>query len=660
MRSLCSLHKRCTALGREDIKRRKKPKYVLVCLGTPHNDTILVLREVDVRTTIACIVATLLCQAAFAERGYDRFRKLRVQANLYESLDRLDRAAETLVEAYDAFPDESVLLDAAIRFERAGQHQHALLILEKYFSVSRSPAGRVTARAAYTRVRAQMDKTCAEIRITTDPPDSEVCIGEDHSNCMPAPVRTWLDHGSHSIRVHHPGLASRTYNANINAGKYQRIQITLQPHVAAGRIEVFSSVQGAVVQLDGREIGATPLVGLSVPAGEHSISVSQSPAHVWSQSITVHPGRTTTLYAGVAPPDASNSTVNKKTLLTPEPVVVQALEIPEPSLSTPLPVRTPDAGAADARAISSGARVVAAAPAEPEGSGIGRGTGAPIPVVLPSPTAPPATLPEPPAVSTQPIASAPLPAPIEPPPVEVAPVDIAAAPPTEPPLVEEPPATLEEPLPEEAPIAPELPEGEVPLAEAEPVPEPAPADEPLVLEAPMNEEEPLPLEESPQADMPVGLDETEPAASDIAVAPATEPRDPEDSVGTTMTLDMSEGPSWMPVTGWSTLGVGIGALGGAVATSFLTQSKVDDIRALYDRPDSTNAERDALRAEAKDLQLITNILYPVGGAFVAAGITLLVLDMMSQPGESSPGDTMQLGAIPLRDGGMLIQTTIGF
>ena len=116
----------------------------------------------------------------------------------------------------------------------------------------------------------------------------------------------------------------------------------------------------------------------------------------------------------------------------------------------------------------------------------------------------------------------------------------------------------------------------------------------------------------------------------------------------------------MPVTGWSTLGVGIGALGGAVATSFLTQSKVDDIRALYDRPDSTNAERDALRSEAKDLQLITNILYPVGGAFVAAGITLLVLDMMSQPGESSPGDTMQLGAIPLRDGGMLIQTTIGF
>jgi hypothetical protein len=116
----------------------------------------------------------------------------------------------------------------------------------------------------------------------------------------------------------------------------------------------------------------------------------------------------------------------------------------------------------------------------------------------------------------------------------------------------------------------------------------------------------------------------------------------------------------MAPTGWSALGVGIGALGGAIATSVLTQSKVDEIRALYDNPVSTNAQRDTLRNEAKNLQLTTNILYPVGGAFVAAGVTLLVLDMMSKPDETTLGDTLQFGAMPLRDGGMMLQTTIGF
>ena len=237
------------------------------------------------RSTIAFILATLLCQAAVAERGYDRFRKLCVQADLYASLERLDRAAETLLEAYEAFPDESVLLEAATRYERFGDHQQALLILEKYFAVSRSALGRTAARDALNRVRAHMDKTSAEVRISTTPRESEVCIGEDHSNCQKAPVRTWLDAGKHTIRIHYPGLASRTYIAEIKAGEYQRIKATLQPHVAAGRIEVFARVPKAGVTLNGVSVGQTPITGLSVPAGQHAIAVVMDGQNIYRQSV---------------------------------------------------------------------------------------------------------------------------------------------------------------------------------------------------------------------------------------------------------------------------------------------------------------------------------------------------------------------------------------
>ena len=233
-----------------------------------------------------------------------------------------------MIEAFEAFPDEAVLLEAASRLERLEKYQQSLLLLERYFTVSRSPAGRVTARESLKRVQSAINKTSAEVRITSDPKHAEICIGDDHERCEPSPVRTWLTAGEHTIRVQHPGLSTRTYVAKIEAGKHQSIRVRLQPHVPAGRLEVFSDVADAAVQVDGKEIGLSPITDFSLPAGIHLIEVQRQAGHTWKQQVVVEPGRTATIYAGVAPPtlEATNAgDKNDTKLITPEPVVTIAL-----------------------------------------------------------------------------------------------------------------------------------------------------------------------------------------------------------------------------------------------------------------------------------------------------------------------------------------------
>jgi tetratricopeptide (TPR) repeat protein len=77
--------------------------------------------------------------------------------------------------------------------------------------------------------------------------------------------------------------------------------------------------------------------------------------------------------------------------------------------------------------------------------------------------------------------------------------------------------------------------------------------------------------------------------------------------------------------GYATGGVGLAVLGAAIGLGVVAQDRADDANALP-LADHTRADHRKLASESEDFALLANIGFGVGGAALAAGIALLVVD----------------------------------
>jgi tetratricopeptide (TPR) repeat protein len=116
------------------------------------------------------------------------------------------------------------------------------------------------------------------------------------------------------------------------------------------------------------------------------------------------------------------------------------------------------------------------------------------------------------------------------------------------------------------------------------------------------------------------------AAAPSSVAPSSATPLPEDGSAEPRTAQASIGP-WT----WITLGAGAGVLGGALAFELMRASAVEDAKKApqVDYLDALDT--------AKSRQLTARILTGVGGALVATGIVLLVIDLGSEPAPVQAG-----------------------
>jgi TonB family protein len=70
---------------------------------------------------------------------------------------------------------------------------------------------------------------------------------------------------------------------------------------AAGIADIDSTPPGAKVAIDGRAVGETPLKGVRIRPGTHRVEISKAGHGTFRGSVTVSPGRTTTLSASLQP-----------------------------------------------------------------------------------------------------------------------------------------------------------------------------------------------------------------------------------------------------------------------------------------------------------------------------------------------------------------------
>jgi TonB family protein len=144
---------------------------------------------------------------------------------------------------------------------------------------------------------------------------------------QPASARVWLDGvergrapltlftrpGPHAVRVALDGFSSAELAVDLpREAPAVRLRFTLQPTNAI--LQIRSEPTGAVVAIDGRSVGTTPVEGLAVRPGSHRVQVSRTGLATWTQDVEARLGDRIPLLARLAGPAASPGMAHLKGL----------------------------------------------------------------------------------------------------------------------------------------------------------------------------------------------------------------------------------------------------------------------------------------------------------------------------------------------------------
>jgi TonB family protein len=123
----------------------------------------------------------------------------------------------------------------------------------------------------------------------TDPPSASVRIDGVPAGRSPIVVEG-LSAGAHSVEVSLDGFAPAEVGLELEAQALPvPLRFVLQP--TSARLDVRAKPADASVSVDGRGLGAAPIVGVALSPGRHEIRVERTGFEPWRRSVDLAPGQ---------------------------------------------------------------------------------------------------------------------------------------------------------------------------------------------------------------------------------------------------------------------------------------------------------------------------------------------------------------------------------
>jgi len=122
------------------------------------------------------------------------------------------------------------------------------------------------------------------MQFTSDPVGAEISIDGASSGVTPLTLQNTP--GSYQIIISREGFASHTQTVQVIAGGIVPVHAVLA-EVPSGTVTVTSTPPGAVVTIDGRERGPSPLSEFRLEVGDHLVEVSLPGYDPVSQTVTI-------------------------------------------------------------------------------------------------------------------------------------------------------------------------------------------------------------------------------------------------------------------------------------------------------------------------------------------------------------------------------------
>ncbi|MEM1418632.1 MAG: PEGA domain-containing protein, partial [Myxococcota bacterium] len=128
------------------------------------------------------------------------------------------------------------------------------------------------------------------LRVVTNPPGARIYIDDREQGSLgETPFQNVLSTGEHTVWIERPGYETVERTVEVELGETHVEELTLE-RTMFGKIRVVANVPGAVVLVDGEEVGEVPYEG-EVDAGERRVTVRAPGMKDWREDVEVPRGQ---------------------------------------------------------------------------------------------------------------------------------------------------------------------------------------------------------------------------------------------------------------------------------------------------------------------------------------------------------------------------------
>jgi TonB family protein len=140
---------------------------------------------------------------------------------------------------------------------------------------------------------AEAPAATGSLRVVSEPAGARVTVNGETRGRTPLELGE-LAFGRYDVRVEQPGFAAEARKVELAAespAAELRVTLKARPVSTTGTAEVVSTPPGAVVSVDGIQVGQTPIKELKLAAGKRRLEVALAGHEPWSSTLDVVAGQ---------------------------------------------------------------------------------------------------------------------------------------------------------------------------------------------------------------------------------------------------------------------------------------------------------------------------------------------------------------------------------
>jgi hypothetical protein len=158
----------------------------------------------------------------------------------------------------------------------------------------------VAAMGQRTAVKLDLVRLEGELRVQSTPPGARVLLEPQGIELGVTPLALTLPVGTMRVRVTAPGFIDQARDVALADGAAQEVAFALQRAAATvATLSVNGAPQGAVVRLEGRELGRVPLSVGELPPGPGTIEIAAEGHDAWRGPVLLEAGAATRVEANL-------------------------------------------------------------------------------------------------------------------------------------------------------------------------------------------------------------------------------------------------------------------------------------------------------------------------------------------------------------------------
>jgi hypothetical protein len=219
-----------------------------------------------------CLVGLLLASGiaqAEDDAAKETSRALLKQGN--ESLDKenFQPALEKFQQAYERFPSAKIFFSQGQALRGLDRNADALRAFQRFLDDAKgvSPEHQAEARKQVAELTARV----GQVAVRSNQIGALVRLNGQEIGTTPLPAAVFVDPGQHSVEVEWQSL-SKTESVTVAVGNTTAVQLDLE--TKPGLLSIRCNREGALVRVDQKEQGATPLANfLQLAVGTHSLTL---------------------------------------------------------------------------------------------------------------------------------------------------------------------------------------------------------------------------------------------------------------------------------------------------------------------------------------------------------------------------------------------------